>query len=177
MSVDRGLTQFTANSELGTIDQNLFVNGTGVYIDQPAADIAPVSLLATNTYTGLYATDTFDITSKLSLTTGARFNIAQIDLQDETGADPLLNSDNHFHGINPVIGATYKFTSEPDRLCRLFRGEPGADAARARMLEPDQSLHHRQLPDRRSAAQAGGVAHLRGRTARQRSAPVRRPGN
>ncbi len=109
VSVDRGLTQFTANSELGTIDQNLFVTGTGVYIDQPAADIAPVSLLATNTYTGLYATDTFDITSKLSLTTGARLNIAQINLQDETGANPLLNSSNRFHRINPVIGATYKF--------------------------------------------------------------------
>jgi iron complex outermembrane recepter protein len=106
VSVDRGLTQFTANSELGTIDQNLFITGTGVYIDQPAADIAPVSLLATNTYTGLYATDTFDITSKLSLTTGARLNIAQINLQDETGANPLLNSSNRFHRINPVVGAT-----------------------------------------------------------------------
>ena len=109
VSVDRGLTQFTGNSELGTIDQNLFVTGTGVYIDQPAADIRPVSLLATNTYTGVYATDTIDLTSKLSLTTGARLNIAQINLQDETGANPLLNSSNRFHRINPVIGATYKF--------------------------------------------------------------------
>ena len=52
VSVDRGLTQFTGSSELGTVDQSLFVTGTGVYIDQPAADIRPVSLLATNTYTG-----------------------------------------------------------------------------------------------------------------------------
>jgi len=109
VSVDRGLTQFTGSSELGTIDQNLFVTGTGVYIDQPAADIRPVSLLATNTYTGVYATDTIDLTSKLSLTTGARLNIAQINLQDETGTNPLLNSSNRFHRINPVIGATYKF--------------------------------------------------------------------
>ena len=109
VSVDRGLTQFTGSSELGTVDQSLFVTGTGVYIDQPAADIRPVSLLATNTYTGVYATDTIDLTSKLSLTTGARLNIAQINLQDETGANPLLNSSNRFHRINPVIGATYKF--------------------------------------------------------------------
>jgi iron complex outermembrane recepter protein len=110
MSLDRGLTQFTATSQLGTLDQNLFVQGTGVYINQPADDIAPVSLFAKNTYTGLYATDTLDVTSQLSVTAGARFNIAQIDLLDQTGAEPLLNSASHYQRLNPVIGATYKFT-------------------------------------------------------------------
>jgi iron complex outermembrane receptor protein len=110
MSLDRGLTQFTGSSQLGTIDQNLFVQGTGVYIDQPADDIAPVNLFAKNTYTGLYATDTLDVTDKLSITAGARFNIAQIDLLDETGAEPLINSASHYQRLNPVIGATYKFT-------------------------------------------------------------------
>jgi iron complex outermembrane receptor protein len=110
ISVDHGHSQFSATSELGTIDQNLFVTGTGVFIDQPAADITPVSLLATNTYTGIYATDTLDLAAKLSLTTGARFNIAEIDLTDETGANPLLNSNNTFQRINPVVGLTYKFT-------------------------------------------------------------------
>ena len=50
--LDHGQTQFAANSELGTIDQNLFVTGTGVYIDQPAAGLTPVDLSATNTYAG-----------------------------------------------------------------------------------------------------------------------------
>jgi iron complex outermembrane receptor protein len=109
-SVDHGRTQFMATSELGTIDQNLFVTGTGVFIDQPAASITPVGLSATNTYTGIYVTDTFDLTSKLSITTGARFNIAQINLADETGTDPLLTSSNRFQRVNPVVGATYKFT-------------------------------------------------------------------
>jgi hypothetical protein len=31
-----------------------------------------------------------------STTTGARFNVAQINLQDETGAEPLINSSNRF---------------------------------------------------------------------------------
>jgi iron complex outermembrane receptor protein len=110
MSVDHGHTNFTANSELGTIDQNLFVTGTGVFIDQPLADITPVNLLAKNTYVGVYATDTFDITSRLSLTAGGRFNFAQINLQDQTGTDPLLNSNNDYQRFNPVIGATYKIT-------------------------------------------------------------------
>jgi iron complex outermembrane recepter protein len=109
-SLDRGRSQFTGNSELGTIDQNLFVTGTGVVIDQPAADITPVNVLATNTYAGFYATDTFDVTQRLSVTAGGRFNFAQIALQDQTGTNPLLNSSNQFQRFNPVIGATYKLT-------------------------------------------------------------------
>lgn len=107
-SVDHGDTNFQTSSELGTIGQNFFVNGTGVFINQPAADISPDNLAANNTYIGVYATDTFDITSQLSLTGGGRFNYAQINLQDLTGTNPLLNSNNNFQRFNPVIGLTYR---------------------------------------------------------------------
>jgi iron complex outermembrane receptor protein len=107
-SLDHGNTNFSGTSELGTIDQNLFVTGTGIFIDQPAADLTPVNLEALNTYAGLYATDTFDITQRLSVTAGGRFNIAQIDLQDLTGTNPLLTSSNRYQRFNPVVGATYK---------------------------------------------------------------------
>ena len=111
VSVDHGFTKFNATSELGTIDQNnLFVTGTGIFINQPDAGLSPVDLHAINTYTGVYATDTFDVTNRLSVTAGGRFNLAQIDLQDQTGINPLLNSSNQFQRFNPVIGATYKIT-------------------------------------------------------------------
>jgi iron complex outermembrane receptor protein len=111
VSVDRGFTRFTAASELGTVDpNNLFVTGTGVFINQPDAGLSPVDLNARNTYTGVYATDTFDITKRLSVTAGGRFNLAQINLEDLTGTNPLLNSSNQFQRFNPVIGATYKIT-------------------------------------------------------------------
>jgi iron complex outermembrane receptor protein len=109
MSVDRGHVQFNANSELGTVDQNLFVNGTGFIINQPLGDLAPVSLLSTATYTGLFATDTFDITPRLALTAGGRFNVAQINLEDQLGG--ALSSDNRFSRFNPVVGATFKIVS------------------------------------------------------------------
>jgi iron complex outermembrane recepter protein len=109
-SVDHGRSQFTGTSELGTVDQNLFVTGVGVFIDQPDADISPVGLLALNTYTGVYATDTFDITPQLSLTAGGRYNIAQISLTDETGQSPLLTSSEKYQRLNPVVGLTYKIT-------------------------------------------------------------------
>ncbi|CCE01740.1 TonB-dependent receptor [Bradyrhizobium sp. STM 3809] len=109
-SVDHGNTNFAATSELGTIDNNLFVTGLGVFIDQPAAGLAPVNLNAKNTYLGLYATNTFDITSQLAFTAGGRFNWAQINLRDLGGNLPLLNSNNNFQRFNPVAGFTYKFT-------------------------------------------------------------------
>lgn len=110
VSVDHGFTKFNATSELGEVQQNLFVTGTGIFINQPDAGLSPVDLHATNTYTGVYVTDTFDVTNRFSVTGGGRFNLAQIDLQDQTGTNPLLNSSNTFQRFNPVIGGTLKIT-------------------------------------------------------------------
>ena len=112
LSVDRGLVQFSTTSELGTINANQFplVQGVGLFIDQPSGDVAPVGLGAETLYTGLYTTDTFDVTSRLSVTAGGRFNFAQINLLDELGNDPLLNGNHDYSRFNPTIGATYKLT-------------------------------------------------------------------
>jgi iron complex outermembrane receptor protein len=112
LSVDRGLVQFSTTSELGTVNANQFptVQGFGLFIDQPSGDVAPVGLGAKTLYTGLYATDTFDVTSRLSITAGGRFNFAQINLTDELGNDPALNGDHTYTHFNPMIGATYKLT-------------------------------------------------------------------
>jgi len=112
VSVDRGLVQFTSTSELGTINANNFpfVQGLGLYIDQPSGDVAPVELGATTLYTGFYATDTLYVTPRLSVTTGGRFNIAQIGLQDELGDNPGLSSNHSYSRFNPTIGATYGLT-------------------------------------------------------------------
>ena len=92
LRVDRGLVQFSTTSELGTINPNQFptVQGFGLFINQPSGDVAPVGLGATTLYTGLYATDTFDVTPRFSITAGGRFNFAQINLTDALGNDALL---------------------------------------------------------------------------------------
>jgi iron complex outermembrane receptor protein len=112
VSVDRGLVQFTTTSELGTINANQFpmVQGAGLYIDQPSGDVAPVGLGAQTLYTGVYATDTFDVNSRLSLTAGGRYNVATINLQDELGDDPELTGSQYSSRYNPPIGASYTLT-------------------------------------------------------------------
>jgi iron complex outermembrane receptor protein len=107
LSYDRGWTQFNALSELGIINSNLGVSSTGLIINEPASDISPVSLRAVNTYYGVYALDTFDITPALTLNAGARYNLAKIDLHDQIGT--ALTSFASYGRINPVTGLTYKF--------------------------------------------------------------------
>ena len=112
VSVDRGLVQFAETSELGTLNANQFpfTQGSGLFIDMPSGDNAPVGLSATTLYTGIYATDTFDVTPRLSVTAGARFNFAQINLADELGNAPQLSGNHEYSHFNPTIGATYKLT-------------------------------------------------------------------
>jgi iron complex outermembrane recepter protein len=105
-SVDRGKVNFQASSELGTVGGDLFITGTGVIISQPEGTIAPVNLNTRNVYTGIYATNTFDVTSRLSVTAGGRFNHVKIDLEEQLGT--ALNGSHEFQRFNPVVGVTYK---------------------------------------------------------------------
>src|SRR6516225_9803434 len=112
LSVDRGLVQFAETSELGTLKATQFplVQGTVLFIDQPAGDNAPTGLGAHTLYTGIYTTDTLDLTSRLSMTGGARYNFANVILTDELGNNSALNSNSTYAHFNPMIGATYKIT-------------------------------------------------------------------
>ena len=109
-SVDSGVTRFGASAELGTIGSNYVVSGSGLFLGPSGTPISigPVSLRATNRYTGLYALDTFDVTDAFSISGGGRFNYANIVLQDQIGTD--LNGNHTFSRFNPMIGGTYKIT-------------------------------------------------------------------
>ncbi len=113
-ALDYGWTHFTGNSQLGTVpafvNNSLPVIGYPYLIDEPDSFLAPVSAKATNLYTGLYALDTFNATDRLTLTGGARFNFAGINLEGENGA--LLNGYSTFFHLNPVVGLTYKITPD-----------------------------------------------------------------
>ena len=107
-SFDSSQTHFTGTPELGTFLPNFVLVGSGIFLGQsgnPVSD-GPVSVRATNQYTGLYALDTFDVTNAFSITAGGRFNHANIELQDLLGSS--LNGSDTFNHFNPIIGGTYK---------------------------------------------------------------------
>jgi iron complex outermembrane receptor protein len=119
VSADQGITRYEAYGELGTLQDNLDVVGSGVVIDQGLSATAqppietPVDVKAKNTYVGVYGIDVFDITPKLSLTLSGRWNYAGISLRDETAGDPTggdLNADHNFSRFNPGVGLAYKLS-------------------------------------------------------------------
>lgn len=115
-SVDRSTVDFEARSTLGFISPNLAVTtaqpgipGLGSTLHTLGdVGIGPVHVTATNTYYGVYALDTFDITDRLSATLGGRVNVATLRLRDQLGTSPELNSDETYSRFNPVAGLTYR---------------------------------------------------------------------
>jgi iron complex outermembrane receptor protein len=115
VSVDHSTIDFSARSTLGfifpdlAVAENAAIPGSGSVI-HTLGDIGygPVRLAAQNTYYGLYVTDTFDLTTRLSATAGARLNVAQIKVADLIGTSPELNSSPNFARLNPVAGLTYR---------------------------------------------------------------------
>ena len=114
-SIDHSWTNFTSSSTLAFINPDLQVvinpaiPGNGQVIHTLGnIGFIPVDLAAQNTYLGLYATDTFDITPQLSVTAGGRLNVANLKMVDQTGAAPDLNNDLTYTRFNPLVGATYK---------------------------------------------------------------------
>src|SRR5215472_9533781 len=83
--------------------------GSGQIIHTAAnLGFSPVSLDAQNTYYGLYGSETFNVTTRLALTAGARYNLAKIVTADLLGTSPDINGNNTFSRLNPVFGLTYK---------------------------------------------------------------------
>ncbi|MDR4305611.1 TonB-dependent receptor [Chelatococcus sambhunathii] len=123
VSYDYGKTDFKGWSEICIIPGNLQCIGTGQqYYTQIPGGITPVDITGTNHYVGLYATDTLDLTDRLSATLGARWNYAQIQIADHgelfpikpngQRAGPGLDGTHEFNRFNPMGGLTYKITPD-----------------------------------------------------------------
>jgi iron complex outermembrane recepter protein len=111
-SIDRSVVDFQSASEVGVINSSLTVVPSGFFVDTPentAFNATPISLTATDTYYGIFATDTVDVTPALAVTASARYNLAEVDLVDHLGSS--LSGDNHYSRVDPALGATYKITS------------------------------------------------------------------
>jgi iron complex outermembrane recepter protein len=118
VSYDGGFTNYGAAAYDGGITDLSRVYYTpagipnpGYLVDEPGT--VPTNVVIRNAYYGAYLTDTLDLTDKLALTLGGRFNIADIVLHNLNPPDPNapgggLNGGHYYMHANPTIGATYK---------------------------------------------------------------------
>ena len=109
LALDHARTNYGAASELGILQPDRYVVGTGTIIDQPDGTLAPISLGASSDYYGLYATDTLDVTDALSVTVSGRYNLALIDLDDRFGT--ALGGHHSYGRFNPAAGGAYRLAS------------------------------------------------------------------
>ena len=105
-SYDHGEVRYSAASQLSQLSDRFLVTSLGIAFTGPN-DISPRLLNTKNDYYGLYFSDTLDLTDKLSVTVGGRYNVAKLSIRDLTGNDPFLNADSTFKRFNPQVGATY----------------------------------------------------------------------
>ncbi len=101
----RGENCTLANADRSTVGTNIFVPEEGT------------NIRAHNRTWSLFATDTFSVNEKLSVTASARYNNTHIVLGDRTSQSnltspenpALLNGEHDYDRINPAFGLTYNF--------------------------------------------------------------------
>ncbi|WP_394753018.1 TonB-dependent receptor [Crenothrix sp.] len=100
---------YGADTELGTLTKTRGTTQNGIFVDESKVR------LHTNTSTvGVYLTDSFSITDKLTATIGGRYNYSHISMADkyisQYSGDPKknLNGSHTFERLNPSAGLTYQ---------------------------------------------------------------------
>lgn len=110
--------RFSANSTLGVITPELEVSdatpnlalvgpvsGIGQIIQAGTGVVGygPAEVSSNVKHTGIFVTDTIDVTDALSLTIGGRWNHAEVELRDLTGRSPNLNTNSEYDRFNPAV--------------------------------------------------------------------------
>ncbi|OYW07919.1 MAG: TonB-dependent receptor, partial [Acidiphilium sp. 37-67-22] len=137
-SFDGGFTTFSATNFDGLLNAARVYapppgGGLGYQTDEPGA--LPSAENIRNAYYGLYASDSLDLTPRLTLTLGGRLNIAQIDLHNTEAASVLaagqvqnpadLSGHHNYEHFNPSLGFSYRLTP----LASLYGSYSQANAA------------------------------------------------
>ena len=160
INYDFSKNSFGSSTELGIIQADRGVQGTGVFVvtDAEGEEQFVTDLESTTHNLALYGSNTIDIDDKTSLNISARWNWASMKMEDQQGTS--LDGHHFFWRINPGIGVTRKIGSttvyasykessrnpsvaelacaDPDSPCRLpnsFQADPPLDMVVNRNLE------------------------------------------
>jgi iron complex outermembrane recepter protein len=104
-SYDNANVHFASDTELARLTDDRGTVGSGIFVDESK------TRLHTNTSTvGVFLTDSFSITDKLTATIGGRYNYSHINMKDQYINDPIknLNGSHTYERLNPSAGLTYQ---------------------------------------------------------------------
>lgn len=108
VSYDHGEVNYRTSSEFGLFRPKYVVAGTGVILG--GDDFFARNLDTTNDYVGVFFSNTFDVTDRLALTVGGRYNYARLDIDNKSEGDEedTLSGTHTFQRFNPSAGLTYQ---------------------------------------------------------------------
>jgi iron complex outermembrane recepter protein len=104
-SYDNANVHFASDTELARLTDDRGTEGSSIFVDESKVR------LHTNTSTvGVFLTDSFSITDKLTATVGGRYNYSHIKMIDKYINDPEknLNGSHTYERLNPSAGLTYQ---------------------------------------------------------------------
>jgi outer membrane receptor protein involved in Fe transport len=111
IAYSEGKTEFDSNVEIAQLLENRGTSRTGIFaaefVTGVDSDISTASA---------YFADTFALSEKAAITLLGRYDITEIDLEDQTGESPELNGSHEFKHFNPGIG----FTLNPSSALTLY---------------------------------------------------------
>ena len=102
----RGEARFKSVTELSDIDavtRSTAGLGLGSFLSREATNVD-----TSNGTWSVYILDSFDLTSRLTLTAGGRYNSTAVKISDRSAARPELNGSHDYARFNPTVGATFE---------------------------------------------------------------------
>lgn len=108
VNYDYSEVNFSSDTELASLTDTRGTTRSNIFIDESKVR------LHTNTSTvGVFLTDSFSITDKLTATVAGRYNYIHVNMKDEYINDPAktLDGSHTFERLNPSAGLTYQALS------------------------------------------------------------------
>ncbi|MDP2902092.1 MAG: TonB-dependent receptor [Methylovulum sp.] len=103
-SYDNADVHFGSDTELAALTDDRGTIGGGILVDE-----SRVRLHTHSDTVGIYATDSFSITDRLTATVAGRYNHVDLSMTDKyINADKNLNGEHTFERFNPSAGLTYQ---------------------------------------------------------------------
>ncbi len=159
-SYDYSQTTFGASAELGVIQPNYVVAGSGVYLGpsgDPVSD-GPVDVHTINRYFGLNILDAFDLTDKLTIS--AARGSTSLRSRCSTNWAASVTGEHDYTHINPVVGLTYKITPNLQAYASYAESNRAPTPLELGCSNPLQPCIIGSFPGQRPQPETGGGAHL-----------------
>jgi iron complex outermembrane recepter protein len=99
----RGETDFASKVEVASLLEDRATSRTGLFA--PGLATTVTSEVAT---ASLYFSNLWSVSDRTAITISGRYDDTTIDLEDPTGANPLLDGRHGFSRFNPAAGVTFK---------------------------------------------------------------------